>query len=184
MVSLSRSFVSSGLFISSTSSLEVKAEWGIIIIRSDSQDYGYEFYFNQYSKLHYAKSEFLMWPNKCLLMPWDPSDVQSKAPGARPVQFIGVVDLQIPWNPGIVTIHNAFVLYVKAELQVGARRCGGYAPLLEGKQCFLRVVLSMPGTLGDVGWDVMGHRLVVMRWRYRFMATKGEATTGEGIKLV
>ena len=78
-VSLSCTFVNSNLFVWSTSSLEANAEWGILIIKSSSQDCGYEFYSNQQTKLHCAKSDFLMLPSKDLRMPWDPGDVQNNA---------------------------------------------------------------------------------------------------------
>lgn len=77
-------------------------EWGILIIRTSSQNYGYEFYSNQQSKLHCAKSEFRMLPSKDLQIPWDPGDWQNNAVCASPAQPFQV--LETPWDPGALSM--------------------------------------------------------------------------------
>ncbi|KAK1612075.1 hypothetical protein QYE76_035748 [Lolium multiflorum] len=118
--------------ILSNSSLKANAEWG------------YAFFF---CKLRYAESkiQFLVWLSKYELMPWDPGDKQNKVLCASSTQPIGAPDLQTPWDPGIVTIHSATLLYLsrlnyKLELDAvePARHCFGASNVFWGRYCHAR----------------------------------------------
>ncbi|XP_051186489.1 uncharacterized protein [Lolium perenne] len=105
--------------------------------------------------------KFLLWLSTYELMPWDPRDMQNKVLFASSRQPIGAPDLQTPWDPGIVTIHSATLLYLSRlncmlELDGAepARHCLGASNVFWGRYCHARYLWRYkPGSHGPWAGD-------------------------------